>query len=301
MVDKEKILQLHSEGKTCQEIRDILGNSLTTIRKYIKDAGYATNSKIARPDKEILDKIEKLLSSGKTNIEIANELCMSPMTARRYTTDFLNRETNSTRTKSIVNKELELTNEQIEVLRGSLLGDMCLSTTSKLHRVSINHGGEQELYFDHKCEIFKNILGKVDKTPRYDKRTQKYYNRYSARLLAHPKFEELYNELYINGIKTITREYLSKLTARSLAFWFMDDGCNSGTLATNCFSKDECEIIRKWMQDTYGIETTLQKTANNQFLIYIKTKSRRVFYELVSPYFIPSMLYKINNWNLKTV
>ena len=57
MVNKEKILQLHSEGKTCQEIRDILGNSLTTIRKYIKEAGYTTNSKISRADEEILDKI----------------------------------------------------------------------------------------------------------------------------------------------------------------------------------------------------------------------------------------------------
>lgn len=297
MIDKEKILQLHSEGKTCQEIKDVVGYSLPTIRKCIKNAGFTTNSKIARLNKEILDKIEELLNIGKTNTEIAKELGISPTTARKYTTEFLNRETNSVKTKSIVKKELELTDEQMEVLRGSLLGDMCLSTTAKLHRVSISHGGEQESYFDHKCEIFKNILGKVSKTPRYDKRTQKYYNKYSVRLLAHPKFEELYNELYINGVKTITKEYLAKLTPRSLAYWFMDDGCSYGTLATNCFSKEECELIREWLYTTYNIETTLQKAPNNQWIVYIRTKSRKTFYELVFPYFIPSMLYKINNWN----
>ena len=93
MANKEKILQLHSEGKTCQEIRDILGNSLTTIRKYIKEAGYTTNSKIARADKEILNKINELLDSGKTNKEITSELGISPTTARKYTTELLNKDT----------------------------------------------------------------------------------------------------------------------------------------------------------------------------------------------------------------
>lgn len=300
MVNKEQILKLHSQGKTCQEIREILGNSLTTIRKCIKEAGLSTNTKITRLDEEILSKVLILVEEGKTNAEIARELHMSPTTARKYTTKILGKETNSVKTHSITNKVLELTAEQEEILRGSLLGDMCLSTTSKLHRVHITHGGEQEEYFDHKCEVFKNILGKINKTPRYDKRTQKYYNRYAVRLLAHPVFETLYNELYINGVKTITKEYLNKLTPRSLAYWFMDDGCNYGTLATNCFSKEECELIRNWLYAKYNIETTLQRN-NKQYLVYIRAKSRQSFYDLVSPYFIPSMLYKINNWNLKTV
>ena len=111
MANKEKILQLHSEWKTCQEIRDILGNSLTTIRKYIKEAGYTTNSKIARADKEILDKINELLDLGKTNKEIASELGISPTTARKYTTELLNKDTNNIKTKSIISKDLELTDE----------------------------------------------------------------------------------------------------------------------------------------------------------------------------------------------
>ena len=94
----------------------------------------------------------------------------------------------------------------------------------------------QEAYFDHKCTIFDGLLGKISKTPRYDKRTNKYYNKFAVRLLSH----STYNKLYVNGIKTLTREWLDKVTPRGLAFWFMDV-----ILATNCFTLDECKTIQQ--------------------------------------------------------
>lgn len=66
----------------------------------------------------------------------------------------------------MVNKELILKfhseGKTCQEIR-DLLGDMCLSTSSKFHQVSITHGGNQEEYFDHKCKIFSNILGKLIK------------------------------------------------------------------------------------------------------------------------------------------
>lgn len=299
MIDREKVIELNKAGKTCQEIKDIIGGSLTTIRKYIKEAGLTTNSKITQLDDKILEEVKELWNQGKTNAEIAKELKMSPMTSRKYTR-LLGEDTNSVKAKRISKQELILTQEQEEVLYGSLLGDMCISTTSKLYRVQINHGGEQEAYFDHKCKIFKNLLGKVNKTPRYDKRTQKWYNRYAVRLLAHPKFNELHDLMYINGVKTVTKEWLDKVTPRGLAFWFMDDGTNSGELATNSFSLEECKLIIKWFDEKWGIKCSLHtqhKDTNPQYLVYILSKSRPTFYELVRPYFIDSMLYKLENWN----
>ena len=301
MVNKEQVIKLNKAGKTCQEIKDLIGGSLTTIRKYIKEGGLATNSKITRLDKNVLNKVQDLWSQNKTNTEIAQELHMSPMTSRKYT-KILGKNTNSIKVKSIDTEPLKLTTEQEEVLYGSLLGDMSLSTTSKLYRVCITHGGEQEEYFDHKCKIFNNILGKINKTPRYDKRTQKYYNRYTVRLLAHPEFKKLHDLMYIGGVKTVTIEWLNHITARGLAFWFMDDGTNSGVIATNCFTIKECELIQTWFKNKWDIDCTIQATRYKkgfQYTIYIKTCSRKKFYDLVYPYFIPSMLYKINNWNPK--
>jgi hypothetical protein len=65
--------------------------------------------------------------------------------------------------------------------------------------------------------------------------------------------------LYSNNIKTITRAYLDKLTPRSLAFWFMDDGNNRGILATNSFSYSECVLIKEWIKSKFNIDTTLEK------------------------------------------
>lgn len=243
MIDKEKLLELHVSGKTCQEIRDELGYSLTTIRKYIRDAGYVPNSKICKLDDAILNDVSRCLDEGKTNKEIATELGISPTTTRKYTKEILNRQTNSVKHHRVAS--IELTQEQLEVLYGSLLGDMCITKSKNLCRVCINHGGDQEAYFDHKCTIFDGLLGKISKTPRYDKRTNKYYNKFAVRLLSHSTYNKLYDQLYVNGIKTLTREWLDKVTPRGLAFWFMDDGCNSGTLATNCFTLDECKTIQQ--------------------------------------------------------
>lgn len=79
----------------------------------------------------------------------------------------------------------------------------------------------------------------------------------------------------------------------------MDDVSNCGTIATNCFTKEEYILIQKWLKSKYNIETTLQKQRkeNIQYVIYIKTNSRKLFYNTIIKYVIPSMLYKLKNWN----
>lgn len=297
-MDKElcnQIINLHEQCNTPIEIGKILNCNRNTVTNYLKKLGlipYTIRSKN-------ISKISKLLDEGKTNLEIAKILDLSPTTVRKYTKEYLHRDTNSIKTKCITKEKLTLTDTQLEVLYGSLLGDMCITKETKNARISITHSGLQEEYFDYKCNIFKNLIGKVDKSDRYDKRTNKYYKKCAVRLLAHPLYNELYNTLYINGIKTITRDWLDKLTPLSIAIWFMDDGSNCGTIATNCFSIEECELIKTWFLEKYNIQTSIHKAANNQHVLYILKNSRNIFYDLVIDYFIPSMYYKLENWNLK--
>lgn len=298
MIDKNKIIELNQKELTCQEIKNLLGGSLTTIRKYIKENGFQTNSKITRLNNDVLHHIDILLNKGYTNSEIAEKLKMSKTTTRKYTY-ILNKDTNSSKNKRIINKYIELIKTQEEILYGSLLGDMSISKTKNLYRPSISHGGQQELYFDYKCKEFKNLLGKINKSKRFNKRTKKYYNKYSVKFLANQVYEKFYNSLYKNGIKSVTQEWLDKITPLGLAIWFMDDGSNCGTIATNCFTKEECFLIQKLLKSKYNIETTLQKQRkeNIQYVIYIKTNSRKLFYNTIIKYVIPSMLYKLKNWN----
>lgn len=293
-INKEEIIRLNKEGKTNSEIRKELGYSLTTISKYLEESGLVNNS--TNP-KSVLERIKGLYLLRKTNSEIANELGISKTTARKYTNIYLKAETNSIKKKPIFNTDLHLTEEQLDLIYGSLLGDMSIDRHSKLCRLAISHGGQQEEYFDHKCNLLSNIIGKIVKKPRYDKRTNKEYIKLSARTLSHKIFNSLYNELYIDGVKQVTEKWLNKLTPRALAYWYMDDGSNSGVLATNCFSLKEVELIQRWFKSTYNIITTIE-LQKNQPVLYFTRSAKQIFYDLTNKYFLPSMQYKILNWNL---
>lgn len=300
-MDKEKIKTLIIEGHSVREVASICNCGESTVRRVVKEEDLKINSRRTKVTQEIIDKIEKLLNEGYTNKQIALELDMSPTTVRKYTNEALNRETNSIKTKTLTKKEINLTQEQWEVLYGSLLGDMSIDTNWKNARPIISQGGEQEAYFDYKCKIFEGLLGKPSKEDRYDKRTDKWYHKYHVKFLTNPIYTKLKEELYPNGVKTVTQKWLDKVTPRGLAFWFMDDGTNSGVIATNSFSKEECELIQKWFKEKWNINTTLQHQHNKdniiQYLVYIKVDSRPKFYQLVIPYFIPEMEYKLRNWN----
>jgi hypothetical protein len=237
--------------------------------------------------------IDLIIEKAKTMsvLEISREMKISPTTIYKM----LKNNGLKNNTKKILNDvTVDFTDEQLEVLYGSLLGDMCIQKETINARASITQGGKQEEYFDHKCEIFKNFIGAVSKTPRFDKRTNKYYNKYMTRLSCHPKLTEIYNMLIVNGVKTITREYLDLLTPRSIAYWFMDDGCNNGTLATMCFSKEENEIIAKYFFEKHGIDATVSKFSSGTGWTINFRKSQKVkLFKLIEPYIIESMKYKI--------
>lgn len=290
--EDELLLRLISEGKTYSEICNILNCTRNTILLNAKRLGVKVQPKNnKKDDKVFLGKIDKLLKLGKTTLEISAELKISPKTIRKYI-KYLGKETNSVKYKSI--KNINLTDEQLEVIYGSLLGDLCITKTKNLARFAISQGGDHEAYFDHLCTIFPSLLGKINKTPRFDKRTNKTYNKYSVRSLAHKQYLDIYHEIYKDGIKTITKEWVDKLTPRSIAYWFMDDGSRRGVFATNCFTKEECEILQEMFLVKFNIKTRLYNPPIlEQYTLCVEKDSLNDFEDLIEPYIIPSMKYKL--------
>lgn len=72
----------------------------------------------------------------------------------------------------------------------------------------------------------------------------------------------------------------------------MDDGCNTGTIATNGFSEKEVDLLIKWLFNKFNIISTKQKNVCN-YVLHISSKSRVHFELLIAPYIIPSMKYKL--------
>ena len=105
------------------------------------------------------------------------------------------------------------------------------------------------------------------------------------------------NLFYINNKKIFPINIGEILTAKSLAYWAMDDGSKTGTgfrLSIQSYIKDENLLLIQILKDKFDLEYSLHLTGNiNQYRIYIKAKSMPNFKNLVSPYFHESMMYKL--------
>lgn len=297
-ISEEKINQmfeLYKQGFNKVQISKQLKVNEDTVRKYL-------TTRFNVPLKDYSKKInqqqfEELWKQGKTDKEISNFFKVSESTVKTYRTKGKNAgKFNIVRYFS--QTEQKLTYEQEQFIRGSLLGDLNLSKpTSNRHinsRLSIVQCEKQKAFFMKKIEILGDFMGNYKLiTPKPDPRTGKIYTSYRGNSKAHKVFTDLYNELYINGKKTITKEFLDKITSPiALAYWFMDDGTFNGSIATNGFSEIEVDLLIKWLSEYWNIFSYKEKNLNN-FIIRISEKSRKDFEDLIKDYIIPEMKYKL--------
>lgn len=194
---------------------------------------------------------------------------------------------------------------QLDVLIGSLLGDARLECRSigKRHpitaRLRIHHSDKQKDYVFWKYEIFKDI---VEKGPRKimvwhdSKRNKNHYSWYfHSKSLENLGLPQKY--FYRGKTKILPENVFDLITPRALAVWFMDDGSNTGnsyTINTQCFSKEEQEKIVDFFKKKYNINAKIVKEYSN-FKIAIGRHEYQKLSDIIEPYIIPSMIYKIVN------
>ena len=63
-------------------------------------------------------------------------------------------------------------------------------------------------------------------------------------------------------------------------------------IATNCFTKQEVELLKKALENKFNIKSCLQKN-NVNYQLYIKAESLFLLKKLVLPYVVPSLRYKL--------
>lgn len=291
----ENAYELYLRGCSYAEISRQIGVSANTISKHLRNT---YNIKKKNYSKKIVQEtFEKLWKEGKTDKEIANYFGVSKVTIKTYRTKGKNAgKFNVIRYFS--QTEQTLSDEQEQFILGSLLGDLSLTkpftNRSKNSRLALVQCEKQKELFMKKVEILGEFMGTYRLTNKsIDKRTGKSYPQYRGNSKAHKVFTNIRNILYINNVKTVTQEYLNKIHSPiALAYWFMDDGSREGAIATNSFSLSECELLISWMNDKWNVICTLQKNKTN-YVLHISQKSRKHFEELIFPFMIPSMYYKL--------
>jgi len=194
-----------------------------------------------------------------------------------------------------------LSKEAREMLFGSLLGDagVYLSTGSRHYHLMICHSPKQKEYMEWKEQFLKPVSTGIKQATHYHRIRKKEYTTLTLRTINLSYFTRLRKIFYPYGKKIVRANVLNKLTPLGLATWFMDDGygCinNRGYaqlyLCTCSYCQADNQIIRSYFLDKLGIETRIH--GGNYPKIYFNKPNAKKLIEIIKPYIIPSMEYKL--------
>ncbi len=194
-------------------------------------------------------------------------------------------------------KNLDLSSIQRDVLIGTILGDgsFKISHSGKSARLQICHSASAKEYVSWKRNIFGNW---VLTEPKY----HKINNSLIFRTVSHHLIFEYMQAFYKGRIKIIPQNISDILkSSLSLAVWFMDDGNgyinkNPLRISTYTFGLEGNLLLQKCLSQNFGLQVHLNKD-NKGYQLYIPVTdgSAARFRNLVAPYVIQSMKYKLES------
>jgi LAGLIDADG DNA endonuclease family len=184
-----------------------------------------------------------------------------------------------------------LTQLQRSIIIGTILGDGYLRIVSgkKNALLEVNHSFSQKEYVDWKYAMLQTVCKSGPKS-RKSNGTRIAY-RFNTK--QHPEMTTLFRAFYGEGKKRIPKNLT--LDPVMLAVWFMDDGsrCRASDvyLNTQQFVQEDQERLQAMLAE-FQVESSLNK--DKEYLrIRIKKSSIPHLHEIISPYIIPSMTYKL--------
>ena len=196
-------------------------------------------------------------------------------------------------------KRLKLNQIQKEVLVGILLGDAHMETQNngRTYRLKIEQSEKHLAYVEHLYGVFE---GWVRTPPQL--RIRESWGKENAKIwfqtVSHGAFRFYAHQFYKDGKKSIPKLIHRWLTPRAIAYWFMDDGSikshqSKGVIFnTQGFRRQDIERLIKILIEHYELQAKLRKQKEG-YQIYISGKSYEKFKDLVEPYFLDEMKYKL--------
>jgi len=180
-----------------------------------------------------------------------------------------------------------------EILYGLILGDLYISRkNSENALLKFEQSTVNKDYLKHLFNIFSYLCTESTVVRTKDvKITNTSAVYFVTRQLA--AITELHTLFYPKGIKVVPHNIGSLITAKSLAYWAMDDGerHKSGFILNTCgFSLNDIQLLQAALKDNWDIDSSI----HSRNRLYINSSSKSKFIELVKPHFYSTMLYKLN-------
>jgi recombination protein RecA len=191
----------------------------------------------------------------------------------------------------VATRQYALSDDQLRLILGSLLGDGSLRYASQ-HNVHfrVGHGERQREYCEWKQAMlapFANAIGRTGNGIGFDTIPMRQLG---------PLRDAVYAA---EGRKTVTADMLTQLDERAIAAWYCDDGTFGGSFkrwghgkATICvagLSRDDRERVAARCEELDMGRPTL--SGNN--LLFSGERAQR-FHERIAPYVHPSLDYKLH-------
>ena len=135
-----------------------------------------------------------------------------------------------------------------EIIIGLSLGDLFIRKPRNNALFMFEQGLIHEAYILHLYNLFKDYcsLGPKYSARKPDFRTGKIYNRVTFYTYSLPCLNYYHELFYVDGVKRIPLNIGELLTARSLAYWLMDDSHkhSSGlSICTESYSEQEVLLL----------------------------------------------------------
>jgi superfamily II DNA or RNA helicase len=228
-------------------------------------------------------------------------------------------------------RAMQLTDQQSQIVFGSLLGDSSLSRESKSWRFIYKHSDAQKGFFDWKHRFLRS-LGSADEPQ------ERFNGGWGDIIWERPTYclnalEEVAEITYSNrgekgsrstgAIKTISAEWLNKIDVRGLAIWFCDDGsagwytyysdrklrgqdkhaingeryCAYIHFSTHNFTYQENQTLQQWLRDRWGVPSEIMEDSKDRghgYFLAVWAEHTQKFIDLVKDYVPTPMKYKVD-------
>jgi len=200
------------------------------------------------------------------------------------------------------NYDLELNVELKEIIIGLMLGDLFAEkrNPNSNTRLQFKQSVKNKVYIYHLYSIFKNYCNSLPKiTSSIDNRPGKKELNVSIKFWSQslPCFNQ-FRELFYDssGTKHIPYNLEEIITARSLAYWAMDDGYKSTNgfyFCTESYTLEDNNKLCKILKNQFNLDCGVHKHTNGHRL-YVFSSSKGILLELVKPYLIDHFNYKFD-------
>ena len=253
-------------------------------------------NKIILPKEELY---EKYINENFSQQKLADYFKVSVETIRRNLKEYnISIHTNADWTSN--NEPIYLSQHQLEIIEGALLGDGNLSIHKNSINANFSYLSKSKEHVEFVCNDLLDFALKshnIIYTEFLDKRTNKIYGRYDYKSIANITFTELYNKWYKDKKKIIPSDLI--LTPLNILIWYLGDGelVKSNTrikdeifLCTDSFTKEDiCNIL---LPQLASFSPTITEHAKGQYRIRIPRIKVESFLNFIGPCPVKDYQYK---------